>query len=572
MDELLESAAARAARYLREIQERAVAPAAEAIARLDVLREPFPDGPSEPGAGARAARRGRLAGDDGAWPGRASSASSSAARCPPRWPRTGWRRRGTRTRPSTRRRPPRPRSRRSRSTGCCDVFGLPDGLRRARSSPARRWPTSPRSPRRGTPCSRGGLGRRGRRPVRRAADHGRRRRGGAPDAAQGARPARLRAQPRSCACPSTARAACAPTRCRRSRRADDRVRAGGQREHRRVRPAARRSRERTRAAGAWVHVDGAFGLWAAAAPAARTWPTGVELRRLLGDRRAQVAERAVRQRPRVRARRRRPARGDGRDGRLPAGRDGRAQPVRLHARALAPRARRRRLGGAALARPLGPRRADRAQLPAGARASPRASRAAGYEILNDVVLNQVLVSFGEPDGDAARDRRRAGRRHVLVRRHGLAGPDGHAHQRVARGRPRTRTSSAASRRSCASLRPEEVPSSAAAARSTSASRAREADDLQAERQAVAVGAGRQRERRPAQRVERLRERIHARRLVRSVDRHGRAGRRGAEQDVVAGRRGRAAPLRRRELAAAAQVVDRGQRPRDASTSASVVGS
>ena len=26
--------------------------------------------------------------------------------------------------------------------------------------------------------------------------------------------------------------------------------------------------------------------------------------------------------------------------------------------------------------------------------------AAGYEILNDVVLNQVLVSFGEPDGDA----------------------------------------------------------------------------------------------------------------------------------------------------------------------------
>ena len=48
MDELLESAAARAKRYLREIQERPVAPAADAIARLAVLSEPFPDGPSDP--------------------------------------------------------------------------------------------------------------------------------------------------------------------------------------------------------------------------------------------------------------------------------------------------------------------------------------------------------------------------------------------------------------------------------------------------------------------------------------------------------------------------------------------
>ena len=63
-----------------------------------------------------------------------------------------------------------------------------------------------------------GLGRRGRRAVRRAADHGRDRRGGAPDADQGARPPRLRAQPPACACPSTGRAACAPTRCPSSRR------------------------------------------------------------------------------------------------------------------------------------------------------------------------------------------------------------------------------------------------------------------------------------------------------------------------------------------------------------------
>ena len=67
---------------------------------------------------------------------------------------------------------------------------------------------------------------------------------------------------------------------------DDRLRAGRQRQHRRVRPARRRSRERAREAGAWVHVDGAFGLWAAAAPARAHLVAGLRPRRLLGDRRA----------------------------------------------------------------------------------------------------------------------------------------------------------------------------------------------------------------------------------------------------------------------------------------------
>ena len=49
MDELLESAATRAVRYLNGIQDRAVAPPAAAIARLEQLREPFPEGPSEAG-------------------------------------------------------------------------------------------------------------------------------------------------------------------------------------------------------------------------------------------------------------------------------------------------------------------------------------------------------------------------------------------------------------------------------------------------------------------------------------------------------------------------------------------
>ena len=113
-----------------------------------------------------------------------------------------------------------------------------------------------------------------------------------------------------------------------------------------------RSRERTRAAGAWVHVDGAFGLWAAAAPRARAPRRRRRAGRLVGDRRAQVAERAVRQRPRVRARRRaRCARAMAVTADYLPTEPAHAQPVRLHARALAPRARRRRLGRAALARP-----------------------------------------------------------------------------------------------------------------------------------------------------------------------------------------------------------------------------
>ena len=51
-------------------------------------------------------------------------------------------------------------------------------------------------------------------------------------------------------------------------------------------------------------------------------------------------------------------------------------------------------------------------------------RAAGYEILNEVVLNQVLVSFGDADDAPARViAAHPGRRHLLVRRHRLAGAD-----------------------------------------------------------------------------------------------------------------------------------------------------
>jgi len=49
VNDLLQSAADRATRYLGEIQERSVAPSPKAVAALQALREPFPAGPSEPG-------------------------------------------------------------------------------------------------------------------------------------------------------------------------------------------------------------------------------------------------------------------------------------------------------------------------------------------------------------------------------------------------------------------------------------------------------------------------------------------------------------------------------------------
>ena len=59
-------------------------------------------------------------------------------------------------------------------------------------------------------------------------------------------------------------------------RPDDRLRAGRQREHRRVRRLAD-DRRRGKASEAWLHVDGAFGLWAAASPRTTALVDGIEL-------------------------------------------------------------------------------------------------------------------------------------------------------------------------------------------------------------------------------------------------------------------------------------------------------
>ena len=153
--------------------------------------------------------------------------------------------------------------------------------------------------------------------------------------------------------------------------------------------------------GAWVHVDGAFGLWAAAsAVAAATSLDGRRRADSWATDAPQVAQRA----PTTAAWPSSPT-----PSRTAAAmvvsaaylrdrRDGERDGSRLGAGVLAPRPRLRDLRGAALARARGRRRAGRALLRvrAALRRGPR-TREDGVEVLNDVVLNQVLVRFADDD-------------------------------------------------------------------------------------------------------------------------------------------------------------------------------
>ena len=142
-----------------------------------------------------------------------------------------------------------------------------------------------------------------------------------------------------------------------------------------VRPARRRSPRPAREAGAWLHVDGAFGLWAAAAPARRARSSPASQR---ADSWATDAHKwlnvpydcglAVLRPPARRSARRCgvPRRTWSRDGALRDALDCGAGVVPAGARL-------RRLGGDPRARPVGGGRARRAQL----RAGPADGRPAG---------------------------------------------------------------------------------------------------------------------------------------------------------------------------------------------------
>jgi glutamate/tyrosine decarboxylase-like PLP-dependent enzyme len=149
------------------------------------------------------------------------------------------------------------------------------------------------------------------------------------------------------------------------------------------------------AAGAWVHVDGAFGLWAAASPEYRKltkgfeladswatdghkWPNigydcGIVLVRELASLRAAMSIQAAYL---VHAEERDPSNYNPELSR-------RARGVELWAglRSLG------RQGMAAIVE----------RTSSHARRFATGLKAAGFEILNDVVINQVLVSFGEPE-------------------------------------------------------------------------------------------------------------------------------------------------------------------------------
>jgi glutamate/tyrosine decarboxylase-like PLP-dependent enzyme len=150
---------------------------------------------------------------------------------------------------------------------------------------------------------------------------------------------------------------------------------------------------RARDAGAWVHVDGAFGLWAAASPLLRHLTEGVELAdswatdghkwpnvgydcgiALVRDAGALRSAMAAVSAYFVPGERREPSQFSPEMSR-------RARGVELWASLLS-------LGRDGLAALL-------ERTCGHARAFARGLRESGYEVLNDVVLNQVLVSFGE---------------------------------------------------------------------------------------------------------------------------------------------------------------------------------
>ena len=201
---------------------------------------------------------------------------------------------------------PRP-SRRSLAGWLLDAARpAPDGVASA-SSPAPRAPTRPRSPRPATRVLARPAG-----TSRRDGLHG------APRVARrGRRGARTSTIDRRCGCSASATASVASCaaddqgrmrpdalarRARAGRRAGDRLRAGRQRQHRRLRPA-RPDRRRLRggtAPGCTSTAPSASGP--RPRPRCAHLVAGRRARRLVGDRRAQVAQRPVRLRPRLRAR------------------------------------------------------------------------------------------------------------------------------------------------------------------------------------------------------------------------------------------------------------------------------
>ena len=150
----------------------------------------------------------------------------------------------------------------------------------------------------------------------------------------------------------------------------------------------------------WLHVDGAFGLWAAASPEL-AHPDRATTARTPGRPMRTMAERALRLRDRVRGAPRGASRRDGRAGRLPRAGPGCAREevdwtpeFSRRARGFAVYAALRSLGRAGVADLIERSCARARQFAAEIETVP------GCEVLNDVVLNQVLFRFPDDETTA----------------------------------------------------------------------------------------------------------------------------------------------------------------------------
>ena len=300
MRELLSAAADRAIRYLESLDGRSVAPSKRAVAALAQIDEPLPESPGDPRRPGPA-RRGRLAGDGGIagrrYFGFVTGGSLPAA---VRGELAG-RRLGPERGLMAVMSPVAARSKRSRCGWVVEVLRPAGRLGRRASSPERRWPTSPALAA-------------ARHAVLAAAGWDVDAEGlfGAPPItvvvgeevhvsfAEGARRCSGLGRERVVACPPTGRGGCGPRNFPRFP-ARPCLHPGRKREYRSFRPAPRDLPLAREQAGAWVHVDGAFGLWAAARPNRAHHMAGVERGRFLGHRRPQMAQRALRLRHGLRA-------------------------------------------------------------------------------------------------------------------------------------------------------------------------------------------------------------------------------------------------------------------------------
>ena len=178
-----------------------------------------------------------------------------------------------------------------------------------------------------------------------------------------------------------------------------------------------------KAHGAWVHVDGAFGLWAAAVPELAALTAGTAAGRFVGHRRAQDPQRALRLRDRDRARRPGAALGHGPAHQLPdPGRGRGGGPVRDGAGTLPPGPRRAGVGGAEIPGPGRRRRpGPRARAP-GRQLAEQLAALDGVEVLNDVDYTQVSLAFGDDATTRAVTETDHRRRPGLDVRVTLAGP------------------------------------------------------------------------------------------------------------------------------------------------------